>query len=281
MFKNNTTLTRLALEEDNYVYHRFVQKGDKIFLHCHDYFEIIFLATNNQQHHINGEIFELPKHALIFVRPDDYHDLYNETNDNAVIHHIAFSRAIAMQLFSFLGESFSSENLLTAKHAPYTILDSVDTRYLGELFDSYNVIPFDDNATKDIMMRSILVQIFTKFFNPARQTNLTDIPLWLVSTCNAMNRKENFSEGLSCMVALSGKTKEHLCRSMKKYYDVTASDFINDIRLTYIANRLANSDKPIIELCFESGFSNLGWMYTLFKRKYGVSPADFRKKSSY
>ncbi len=278
MSEEKNDLLRFYMEESDYVYHRFIMKSDEMLLHCHDYYEIIFLATNNQQHYINGAVFELPKHSLIFVRPDDYHDLYNETNDNAVIHHIAFSRKIAGQLFAFLGNDFSSEKLVNETYSPYTILDSVDTRYLGELFDSYNVIPFDDNASKNVMMRSILVQIFSKFFSPSRQTELSNVPLWLVCTCNAMNRKDNFSEGLDRMTELSGRTKEHLCRSMKKHYHMTASDFINDIRLTYIANRLANSDKPIIELCYESGFSNLGWMYTLFKRKYGVSPADFRKR---
>ena len=66
---------------------------------------------------------------------------------------------------------------------------------------------------------------------------------------------------------------------MKKYYNITASDFINDLRLTFVANRLLNSDTPIIDICYESGFSNLGWMYTLFKKKYTASPSAFRKKN--
>ena len=270
----------LHLSEGDYVYNRFVKKSDELLLHCHDYYEIIFLSSNGQRHYVNGDTFELPKNALIFIRPDDYHDLYNEDNDNAVIQHIAFSKPLGQQMFEFLGKDFPSERLLSAKYPAYTILDSIDTKYLENLFNGFNVIQFDDDAAKSVAMRSILVQIFAKFFCVSRRFESDNVPLWLAGTCNAMSRVSNFSAGVERMAEISGKSKEHLCRSIKKYYNLTASEFINDIRLTYIANRLANSDKPIIDLCYESGFSSLGWMYTLFNKKYGQSPAEFRKNQS-
>lgn len=270
----------LHLSEGDYVYNRFVKKSDELLLHRHDYYEIIFLSSNGQRHYVNGDTVELPKHALIFIRPDDYHDLYNKDNDNAVIQHIAFSKPLGKQMFEFLGKDFPSERLLSAKYPAYTILDSIDTKYLENLFNGFNVIQFDDNAAKSVAMRSILVQIFAKFFCVSRPFESDNVPLWLANTCNAMSRIGNFSAGVERMAEISGKSKEHLCRSLKKYYNLTASEFINDIRLTYIANRLANSDKPIIDLCYESGFSSLGWMYTLFNKKYGQSPAEFRKNKS-
>ena len=270
----------LHLSEGDYAYNRFVKKSDELLLHCHDYYEIIFLSSNGQRHYVNGDTFELPKNALIFIRPDDYHDLYNENNDNAVIQHIAFSKPLGQQMFEFLGKDFPSERLVSAKYPTYTILDSIDTKYLENLFNGFNVIQFDDNAAKSVAMRSILVQIFAKFFCVSRRFESDSVPLWLAGTCNAMSRVSNFSAGVERMAEISGKSKEHLCRSIKKYYNLTASEFINDIRLTYIANRLANSDKPILDLCYESGFSSLGWMYTLFNKKYGQSPAEFRKNQS-
>ena len=69
-----------------------------------------------------------------------------------------------------------------------------------------------------------------------------------------------------------------MARSIKKYYHVTLSQFINGLRINYIANMLMNSDIPILDLCYESGFQNVGWFYTVFKREYGMSPAEFRAK---
>ena len=81
------------------------------------------------------------------------------------------------------------------------------------------------------------------------------------------------------MVALSGKSREHVCRSVKKYYGQSLSEYINDRRLNFLANSLLTTNLPIIDLCYASGFENTAWAYTLFKRKYGTSPAKFRKNS--
>lgn len=258
-------------------YNECIVKNDGLNFHSHDYYELFFLEDSSQIHYVNGGCFELPKYSLVFVRPNDYHDFYNNTGRDVTVLQLAFSTAMGNGLFEFLTPLFPSEHLLSTEYSPYVILNSVEAKALLKMIASLNTIAVEDKVTKSISMRAVLTQIFSRFFFKREPENKEQIPLWLLDTCSAMNKISNFSEGLSRMTELSGKTKEHLCRSMKKYYGVTASDFINDLRLTYIANRLLNSDLAIIDICYESGFSNLGWMYTLFKKKYGCSPAAFRK----
>lgn len=258
-------------------YNECIVKNDGLNFHSHDYYELFFLEDSPQVHYVNGDCFELPKNSLVFVRPDDYHDFYNNTGRDVTVLQLAFSLDMGNGLFEFLTPLFPSKQLLCAKYSPYVILNSVEAKSLLKMIASLNTIAVDDMITKSISMRAVLTQIFSKFFYKREPENKEEIPLWLLDTCSAMNKVSNFYEGLSRMTELSGKTKEHLCRSVKKYYGITAADFINDLRLTYIANRLLNSDHNIIDICYESGFSNLGWMYTLFKKKYGCSPAAFRK----
>ena len=61
--------------------------------------------------------------------------------------------------------------------------------------------------------------------------------------------------------------------------NLTIPDYINDLRLNYWANCLLNSDAPILDICYECGFENVSWAYTLFKQKYGMSPLKYRKNS--
>lgn len=55
------------------------------------------------------------------------------------------------------------------------------------------------------------------------------------------------------MVSLSGRSKEHLARMMKKYYGITTSEFINRLRLNYAANMLLNSNMATIDICLRVG----------------------------
>ncbi len=78
------------------------------------------------------------------------------------------------------------------------------------------------------------------------------------------------------MVELSGKSREHLARSLKKYYGQSTTEFINDLRLNYAANMLLGSTMPIVDLCYECGFQNISWFYIVFRKKYGVTPRQYR-----
>ncbi|MBP3626642.1 MAG: helix-turn-helix domain-containing protein [Clostridia bacterium] len=262
-----------------YRFNECIVKEDNLSFHSHEYYELHFLVDSPQMHYVNGSVIHLPKNSLVFVRPNDYHDFYNDTGRDVTILHLALSCEMIDGMLKFLSPVFSFENLIKDKYSPYVILNSVEAKSLLKMIDTLNTIAVDDKITKGITMRAVLTQIFSRFFYKPQMEKREDIPLWLADTCTAMNKVSNFSVGLERMTELSGKTKEHLCRSVKKYYGITASDFINDLRLTYIANRLLNSDLPIIDICYESGFSNLGWMYTLFKKKYGFSPAVFKKKN--
>ncbi|MBQ7332930.1 MAG: helix-turn-helix domain-containing protein [Clostridia bacterium] len=260
-------------------YNECIINDESLYLHCHDYYELIFIDNCAQKHYVNGKVFDAPENSLIFIRPDDYHDFCNDTGGKVIAHHIAFTTQMCHSLFDYLSPLFPSKELLEAKYPPYVILNSLDKKAFLKMIFSINTIEIEDKKRKNIAMRAILSQIFSRFFFDITSDENENIPLWLSDACTAMNKVSNFSEGMPRMVELSGRSKEHLCRSMRKHYNITASDFINDLRLTFVANRLLNSDMPIIDICYESGFSNLGWMYTLFKKKYGSSPSTFKKKN--
>ena len=74
----------------------------------------------------------------------------------------------------------------------------------------------------------------------------------------------------NAMVRLSGKSYEHLSRSMKKYKNMTLSDFINNIRLNHAANLLKYTNLSITDIAIECGYNNISYFPVCFKKKYGI-----------
>lgn len=101
-------------------------------------------------------------------------------------------------------------------------------------------------------------------------------PCVILSRHEKMKKPENFIRGSERMLELSGKTREHLSRSMKKYYN-TPTTYINELKLNYAINLMYSSNLSITDICFECGFSNISWFYKLFEREYGISPAKFKR----
>jgi len=54
------------------------------------------------------------------------------------------------------------------------------------------------------------------------------------------------------------------------------TNFVQSIRLETARNLLASTDKPITEIAFAAGFSNLSHFNTLFKKRWMMSPRDLR-----
>ena len=244
-------------------------------LHYHDYYEIFLMISGSAVHLVNGKRQNLQKNSLIFVRPEDTHTYLSEKNFSFI--NLTFTRETIELLFTYLSEGFPSGVLLNSPMPPAVLLQEKEKDVLLSKLDRLNTLQWQNKEQQKLRMRILLVDIFAKYFSGQTQQP-SAIPAWLESLCAEMNHPKMFSAGIDKMIALSGRSREHVARSVKKYYHVTLSQFINGLRINYIANMLMNSDIPILDLCYDSGFQNVGWFYTVFKREYGISPAGFRAR---
>lgn len=69
----------------------------------------------------------------------------------------------------------------------------------------------------------------------------------------------------------------HLLRAFSQVYRQTPHQFLTARRLREAAHLLARTELPVTDICMTIGFSSLGSFSSLFKRRFGVSPAQFRR----
>jgi AraC-like DNA-binding protein/mannose-6-phosphate isomerase-like protein (cupin superfamily) len=55
------------------------------------------------------------------------------------------------------------------------------------------------------------------------------------------------------------------------------SKIVEDIRLTAVCRRLEESNLPIEQVAQSEGFSNATYLHSVFRRRFGMTPADYRK----
>lgn len=242
--------------------------------HYHDYFEIFWIIEGCIKHVLETDVVLLQPGDIVFIRPEDKHDHVAENDAPYVMLNITFTKKTAEELFAFLGEGFPSKELLTASTPPTVHLSSSEFSSLNSRMRTISAIPLDDTATLKTSMRMELFHIFTKYFSKQR-LQVDAIPLWLDDLCSRM-RQGGFVEGAENMFALTDRSREHVCRSIKKYLGVTVTEFVNDLRLSFIANMLLNSNYTVTKIVFDSGFDNISWASLLFKRKYGMTMRQFR-----
>ena len=67
------------------------------------------------------------------------------------------------------------------------------------------------------------------------------------------------------------------CRFFKAASNKTLVEVVTDFRINQACSLLINTDKPVLEVCFESGFGNISYFNKKFKAITGNTPMEYRK----
>ena len=129
----------------------------------------------------------------------------------------------------------------------------------------------------EALFRLIILNIIAQEFPINIDNTGSDVPIWLQWLLLEMQKQNNYVEGFQAMVRISGKTKEHLCRTCKKYLKQSPTQIINEIRIREAARLLCDTDKDILTVCQDIGFESLSNFYSLFKKYFHMSPREMQK----
>lgn len=172
--------------------------------------------------------------------------------------------------------------LLTAKAAETDRLTGLETGA-----DDYVTKPFSAKELKVrvknlIKNREILRTKFQKNILSVQTkelvTNKTD-EKFLGSAIRCVEENmENTSFGVPELINHLNISRTLLHVKLKKLTNMSASEFISAIRLKKAAKLLKQSEENISDICYKVGYSDLPHFSSSFKKMFGESPSEYRKK---
>ena len=68
----------------------------------------------------------------------------------------------------------------------------------------------------------------------------------------------------------------HLHRAFKQAFHETPHHFLTRIRVEAARRLLLDTELPVTEICLRAGFESLGTFSTMFRKRFGTSPRQFR-----
>lgn len=144
--------------------------------------------------------------------------------------------------------------------------------------DILDSICISDDFTPYIKTAEFIRDFIVEFYNNTVK-NKREIH-WMVSQLiNYINEyydKEN-NMSLSRLSKLYYFDENYIGRVFKKQTGKTFSQYLNGIRLKRSLDLLLNTDRAIIDIAFAVGFNNVTYYNRLFKKRFGVSPSQYRK----
>ena len=77
---------------------------------------------------------------------------------------------------------------------------------------------------------------------------------------------------------VAGLSPFHFHRSFRSAFSETPLELLTRRRLELARELLAHSDRLVTEICLDVGYSSLGTFSLRFKQRFGLSPAQYRRR---
>ncbi len=83
---------------------------------------------------------------------------------------------------------------------------------------------------------------------------------------------------LKDVAAIADMSIPTFCRFFKKNIKKPYFDFLQDIRISHACKLLTNTNKPIMDICYESGYNSWAHFSKQFKQTKQMTPSAYRKQ---
>jgi AraC family cel operon transcriptional repressor len=239
--------------------------------HCHDFHELFWIEDGRGWHWINGEKRLLGPGTVILIRAPDAHSFSTEPDESMEMVNVAFGAAtwnyLRRRYFDKRPDYFRKSHISEREFA-LPAGEFAEVRRLGR--------ELSPQPRDRFPIERFLLNLLSVIESVQPSAGKQPAPEWLLTACREIQERRNFERGTLGFSELAGKSPEHVAREVRKYFGKTPTDLVNDARLTYAATRLATTNERIIDIALDCGFENLGHFYTIFGKKFGASPRQYR-----
>jgi AraC-like DNA-binding protein/mannose-6-phosphate isomerase-like protein (cupin superfamily) len=254
--------------------------------HFHPEFELALVISGNGSRLVGNHIEDFTAGDLVLVGCNVPHCWKTDTSSKVLIecHSIVvhftedcfgedfFKKAELQHIAKLLRKSYAGIQFSSKMHT--SVIEKIKT--LVSLTDSFKkmmlLLEILDSLTKSRNFRILNESINLISYSPGDMDRLNKVYDYL-----AANFKKKIK--LDDVTSLVHMTPNAFCKYFKKVSRRTLIETVQKYRVNYAVSLLVNTNLPITDICYESGFGNLSHFNKSFKDEMKLSPLQYRKKS--
>lgn len=255
-------------------------------LHWHNEMEIVLVKEGSLEINIDLEIFQAHEGDIVILKPCTLHGFKQLEKYKATYHTILFqmsilnnniSDACAVKYFNpFLENRYAYPKVISGNEAGREEIREC----LENLIHCYQ----EKKEFFELDIKSKLFHLFHLMFTYSFEKNNTvsgvrsDTVYHVKLILDYIS--EHYAETITIeeLAEMLHFSQQYFMRFFKKYTGMTCLDYINDYRLNTAAKLLLETNDSISEIAAEVGLGNVSYFNRLFKRKYEITPREYRRK---
>lgn len=251
---------------DNEKNYAEIMKDSGCIAHFHSAIEILICEKGSIDININGNLHTLNKGEILINNSYDVHSY--SSNSKSIGNVIIIPKNLLKNYFTSINNRGFESNI---------IKNSICFNHLSALFsimEYYKSLKFDNTLIITNLSQSafmIASEYLTLTDKPLSKDTMKDILFYIYN---------NYLDAIDLKTVSKkfGYTPNHFSYLFNSYMHINLSSFINNLRTEKSAELIKNG-ASIIDAAENSGFQSLRTFYRCFKKKYGISPREFKFKN--
>ncbi len=243
--------------------------------HCHDNYEILYVASGNGRYILEGSEFPLYPRTLVIIKPFEYH--YVEIDKNVIYERyvvnfnlMGLSRETVAMLEKILGES-------SDKNGCFYRPGSISTK-MASIFDRFEYANELPENERNIYVKLLLSEIILFLSVSSGQHIIRDEAELGAKVIRYINEYLDKKLTLDILARKFFISKYYLCRAFKEYSGVSIHSYINHKRVIY-AKQLMDEGETASGAAYKVGFGDYSAFYRAYVKIVGAPPTvESRKK---
>lgn len=256
--------------------------------HSHFFFEIACVVEGDCVNYIQKQELPMRKGDICIIAPDTMHTISSFTDDCIIINIILRTSTFEKAFFSVLSDNdilsdFFMRTLYHSKIHPYLFFRTGGDQ---AVFD-FILYAYQEFQGKHQFKELFLNNIVSAFFIILLRNHGSNVIIPEVSTQKSNTDivlvlkylQENYNTvTLKQMAELFNYSDRQLQRIIKYSTGISFSENIQKLKMQQATRLLKNPDMSIVAVAEELGYMDPGNFRHIFKKYYGMTPAEFRNK---
>jgi AraC-type DNA-binding domain-containing proteins len=174
-----------------------------------------------------------------------------------------------------------------------------ETKQLGYLLRKNDGIQLQEKSKKEIgpmIMEMVTLKGYQRIFLLLQCLyKISSSPAYITLTQNFSSASTNINPAIEKIIdfsfkryltpitlqqvaAVANMSIPTFCRFFKKNIKKTYFDFIQDLRISHACKLLTSTNKPVLEICYESGYNSWAHFSKQFKHVKEITPSQYRRR---
>lgn len=234
--------------------------------HYHDLCEIYYMVSGECTYFINDDSYKISKGDVIFIPEGVVHKTYYDNKEHKRLLIECSTDYIPEVARAALSAAIHIKNDSEITSSVYNVLLHLEGEYKNR--DGYSA---DAISSLLKFLFYTLARAKNSIDHEAKKTSMQKVAAYI-------NQNYNTPISLSDIAAQSFVSPEHLSRSFKAEIGQGFCEYLSEVRLNEAQKLLEGEQKlSVSEIAYKCGFNDSNYFSDKFKKRYGISPVQYRK----